>query len=413
MGSHGEATIFPPLFILLTGDGGKIAVRQLTLNNCNPEIMKSLRLTLALCFSVLISGCVLAPGAHLNPNRKSNIDFNLVDISEDVVLPEPVSRQVTDNLMVESDENYEYLVGPHDILSIRVWNSPDLTASSRTSSSPVGRITTRTTRDSDELIRERQQVTPEGVEVASSGKFFYPYAGNIQAAGKTVEEIRQELTRKLAAFVVDPQISVKVQEFNSQQVQVLGEVKMPRPLAITSKPLRVLDAIALAEGLKDSADKVEATLIRKGEREIINLARLLEGDLEQNHIMTDGDVLNVDTNRYRQIVILGEVSRPIAMPYDPRGLSLNDALVAASGIHQMYANAKGIYILRNSRDGSKPSIFRLDMENATGLLLADRFPLEPRDVVYVDTAGVARWNRVINQIIPTSQFIYTTGNIGN
>ena len=124
-------------------------------------------------------------------------------------------------------------------------------------------------------------------------------------------------------------------------------------------------------------------------------------------------VLNVDTNRYRQIVIMGEVNRAIAMPYDPRGLSLNDALVTASGINQMYSNAKGVYILRNSKNGGKASIYRLDMENATGLLLADRFPLQARDVVYVDTAGVSRWNRVINQILPTTQFIDTAGNIRN
>lgn len=356
----------------------------------------------------------MAPGANLNPDSKSEVDFNLIDINEEIVLPEPVKRtRMSGELGLEGEAEYEYKVGPHDVLSIRVWNSPDLTTSLKTSSSTVGRITTRTASDSDELVRARQQVTPEGVEVSADGQFFYPYAGNVRAGGRTVEAIRKELVGKLAQFIVDPQVSVKVQEYNSQQVQMLGEVKMPRPLAITSKPLRVLDAIALSEGLKDTADKVEATLIRKGERVTINLAHLLDGDLSQNYIMTDGDVLNVDTNRYRQIVILGEVNRPIAMPYDPRGLSLNDALVTASGIHQVYANAKGIYILRNGRDGEKASIYKLNMQNATGLLLADRFPLEARDVVYVDTAGVTRWNRVINQIIPTSQFIYTTGNISN
>ena len=272
------------------------------------------------CCSLLMAGCALAPGAHLDPDASSTVDFNLIDIDEKVVLPEPVSRQnLTKKLGLEDKEKYEYIIGPYDVLSIRVWNSPDLTTSLKTSSSGVRR-TNKAGRDSEELVRDRQQVTPEGVEVSAAGAFFYPYAGNVQAGGKTVEQVRQELTKKLSKYVVDPQVNVKVQEYNSQQVQVLGEVKMPRPLAITSKPLRVLDAIALTEGLKDSADKVEAILIRKGERVAINLAALLDGDLSQNYVMNDGDVLNVDTNRYRQIVIMGEVNRPIAMAYDPRGL---------------------------------------------------------------------------------------------
>lgn len=376
------------------------------------HLLKKRAAPAVLFLSAFLTGCALAPGAHLDPNSKSAIDFNLVDISEEVVQAQPVSRrQLVEIPGQKSDEDYEYRVGTHDVLGIRVWNNPDLTTSLKTSTAASKQNSTL--RDSDDMVRDRQQVTPEGVEVAASGKFFYPYAGNVQAAGKTVEEVRQDLTRKLSKYIVDPQISVKVDQYNSQQIQVLGEVNMPRPLAVTSKPLRVLDAIALSEGLKESADKVEATLIKQGQQIKISLAELLDGDLTQNYIMTDGDVLNIDTNRYRQIVILGEVNRPIAMAYDPRGLSLNDALVTASGIHQSYSNARGIYILRNSPAGEKPNVFRLDMSNATGLLLADRFPLEARDVVYVDTAGVTRWNRVVNQIIPTSQFIYTTGNIGN
>ncbi len=355
--------------------------------------------------SVMMTGCALAPGAYLDPGNEKHINFNLVDISEKVVDPEPVSRKdLAGDDTAEKDEFYQYLIGAHDVLSVRVWNNPDLTSNQQVASSPFG-ARSSTIKESNELIRERQQVTPEGVEVQADGSFFFPFAGNIAAAGKTVNQIRVELTKKLAKYVRDPQVSVRVQEFNSQKAQIIGEVKFPRPLPITSQPLRVLDAIALAEGLKDSADKAEAILMTDNHRKTIDMAKLLDGDMSENYLMRDGDVLNIDSNRYRQIVIMGEVNRPIAMPYDQRGMSLNDALVAASGISQMYANAKGVYILRNKTEQGKPTIFRLNMKNATGLLLADRFPLQARDVVYVDTAGVSRWNRVINQLLPTTNAI--------
>lgn len=355
--------------------------------------------------TLLLTGCAIAPGAYLDPGRGQSADFNLVDISEKVVNPEPVSRiDLSGNGLVDKDTSYQYLIGPYDVLNVRVWNNPDLTTGQGGLSSPFS-ARAGGVRDSSELIRERQQVTPEGVEVQSDGSFFFPFAGNVMATGKTVSQVRVELTKKLAKYIRDPQVSVRVQEFNSQKAQIIGEVKFPRPLPITSKPLRVLDAIALAGGLTENADKAEAMLLSGTQRKVINMARLLDGDMGENYRLQDGDVLNIDSNRYRQIVIMGEVNKPIAMPYDQRGMSLNDALVAASGISQLYSNAKGVCILRNNNGEEKATIFRLNMKNATGLLLADRFPLQARDVVYVDTAGVSRWNRVISQILPTTNAI--------
>ena len=362
-------------------------------------------LTLALtAITLVLSGCVLAPGADLTPEHQLG-GYKLVQINEQLVA-DTVPVQPIDYGAFKSQpgQPYQYHIGSHDILSIRVWNNPDLSTNQQVMSTPFS-AKSSTVRDSNELIRERQQVTPEGIEVQANGMIFYPFAGEVQAAGRTTREVRAELTKKLAKFVVDPQVSVRVQSFNSQKAQILGEVKFPRPIPITSTPLRVLDAIALAEGLKESADKVEAMLVRGDRRIIIDMGKLLDGDMGQNHLMLDGDVLNIDNNRYRQIVILGEVNKPVAMPFDRRGMSLNDALVAASGISQSFANAKGVYILRNRTENNAPTIYQLNMQNATALLVADRFPLQARDVVYVDTAAVTRWNRVINQIVPTTNAV--------
>lgn len=357
--------------------------------------------TFTILASILaLSGCALSPGAQLSTSRSSS-DYRLVDINETYIDHQVIEPTVYEALPANEPTHYEYRVGPHDILSIRVWNNPDLSTSSTNQQSAAIES------QSDESgVIQRQSVTPEGVEVQANGRFFYPFAGTVVAAGRTVDDIRKELTHKLSDFVVEPQVSVRVQEFNSQKVQILGEVNAPQPISITSNPLHVLDAIALAEGLTSAADRAEAVLIRQGKRTVINMSKLLNGDLSQNYLLLDGDVLNIDNNRYRQIVILGEVNKPVAMPYDHRGMSLNDALVEASGISQHYANASGVYVLRN-RSEQMPTIFRLDISNATSLLIADRFPLEPRDVVYVDTAGVTRWNRVINQLLPTTNAINT------
>ncbi|WP_257284024.1 polysaccharide biosynthesis/export family protein [Endozoicomonas sp. SESOKO1] len=365
------------------------------------KLSKAFKSLALLVGSIALTGCFMAPGADLTPNNQSEL-YHLVDINEATVLPEPVTRvNMADTLGGESDEMYQYRVGPHDVLNIRVWNHPELSTSMVISGAPAAN-----SKEASGI--DRGQVNSEGVEVQADGYFFYPFAGMVQASGRTVDAIRRELTGKLAKFVKEPQVSVRVQEFNSQKAQVLGEVENPGPLPITSKPTRVLTAFSLAGGLTEEADKSEAKLIRGGKARTIDMASLFDGDLTQNVILRDGDVLNIDNNRFRQIVIMGEVNKVAAMPYDQRGMSLNNALVAASGISQNYSNAKGVYILRNGKAGDKATIYRLDMTNATALLLAERFPLKARDIVYVDTAGVARWNRVINQILPSMSFISAT-----
>ena len=360
---------------------------------------RSVRGLITILCTMAIHGCAIAPGAHMAPGHDNPL-YNLVDINQDTVLSEPVSREnLAATLGGESDELYQYKVGPHDVLNIRVWNHPELSTTMTMTGAPAANRTGGI---------ERGQVTSEGVEVQANGTFFYPFAGQVQAEGRDVSAIRWELATKLAKFVKDPQVSVRVQEFNSQKVQLLGEVENPGPLPVTSKPTRVLTAFSLAGGLTDDADKSEAKLIRDGKVRTIDMASLFDGDMTQNVILKDGDVLNVDNNRYRQIVIMGEVNKVAAMPYDQRGMSLNNALVAASGISQVYGNAKGVYILRNGKAKEKATVYRLDMTNATALLLAERFPLQARDIVYVDTSGVARWNRVINQILPSMSFISAT-----
>ncbi len=87
--------------------------------------------------SLVLTGCALAPGAYLDPSSEKSIDFNLVDINENVVNPEPVSRvDLAGKPEQEKHEFYQYLIGPHDVLSVRVWNNPDLTTNQKMTASP-------------------------------------------------------------------------------------------------------------------------------------------------------------------------------------------------------------------------------------------------------------------------------------
>ncbi len=278
-------------------------------------------------------------------------------------------------------EPYVYRVEPQDTLQITVWNHPELSNPTATANELSGRV------------------------VNSDGTFFYPYVGKIRAAGRTVMDIRDELARKLANFLVEPQVDVGVLSYRSKRAYVMGEVEAPGQFPITDVPPTVADFIAQAGGLKESANLRAATLIRNDRETPLDLYALYyQGDMRQNLRLQPGDVIQIPENRYNKVFVLGEVSQPQSMVM-PRGrYSLAEAIADTEGFDPLSSNAGHLYVIR-AGEGLRPQIWHLNAASPDAMILADAFDLQPRDVVFVDPAAVARWSRVINSILPSATFI--------
>ena len=102
--------------------------------------------------------------------------------------------------------------------------------------------------------------------------------------------------------------------------------------------------------------------------------------------------------------VTGEAGRQTALPL-PRGdMTLADALADAGGVNPLSASAGQVFVIRHGND-NRPQVYHLNAAAADALLLADRFSLQARDVVYVDTAPVVRWSRMISNILPSASFL--------
>ena len=282
----------------------------------------------------------------------------------------------------------QYLVGPRDILNITVWEHPELTI-------PAGQFRSAET---------------AGNVVGEDGTFFYPFAGVIQAAGRTVEDIREELTKKLSKYIVNVQLDVRVAAYRSQRVYVVGEVLNPGVYLVKDIPLTVLEAINNAGGVTPESDLRNITLTRKDKTYSINLLSLYEGgDLSQNVLLQHGDVLNVPDNVFNKVFVLGENTfgrfrgqiRSVKM--NKARMTLTEALSEAGGLIQETSDAARIFVFRSGT--GKSEIFHLDAKSPDALILAERFPLQPRDIVFVDRAPGIRWNQIIRQLQPTMDLL--------
>ncbi len=146
------------------------------------------------------------------------------------LVPADVSTASTStNAAVPKPHDKDFIIGNGDVLAISVWKQPDLSRS---------------------------------VPVRSDGKVSLPLIGEITAAGQTPAKLEQELTSKFQPYLAEPEVTVIVEQINSEKFNILGRVAKPGSYLLVN-PTTVLDAIALAGGCKEFAKQKQIYVLRR------------------------------------------------------------------------------------------------------------------------------------------------------
>ncbi len=271
-----------------------------------------------------------------------------------------------------------YRVGVGDVLDIVVWEHPELTM-------PSG---------------ERRTPQESGQRVQADGTFFYPYVGQVTAKGRTPEAIRDDLTKRLVEFIPNPQVEVRVVSYKSQAVSVTGEVNSPSRQPLTDVPLTLLDAVDAAGGLTKEADARKVILRRSGSRYTVDMKAFLESGVSANNpVLQNGDVVSVGRLDLEEAYLLGKIIKPSTIDLTRENVTLTQALTRVGGLHEEQADARGIFVFRDTPAGI--TVYQLDASNPAAFLIGTRFVILPRDVIYVTSAPLYRWNRLISSLLPT------------
>lgn len=353
----------------------------------------SLRKPLLMILLLALGGCALAPGMKRDDDKQSDVDLPLMKDGQLTTGKVPVTP-LTAQLIVERenathqaiaipkpDEAMEaggYRIGPHDRLLVTVWEHPELNdpGAEKVAPDQVGKV------------------------VDDDGMLYYPYVGNVHVAGQTVGEVRELLTHELSKYFKKVKLDVRVMSFLSRRVYVVGEVKNPGIQSMVDNRLTIAEAISRAGGSTQESDLSHITLSRDGKTYPVDLMGLYEqGSGGENIYLKEGDVLNIPDRRQNRVFVMGEIKQQ-ALQMNKGRLTLAEALADATGVNFDTSNPEDIYVIRAAQ--AQPEIFHLDSGSPDAMVLADRFKLQPHDVVYVGTAGVTRWSRAMNQLIPST-----------
>jgi polysaccharide export outer membrane protein len=161
-------------------------------------------------------------------------------------------------------EDPAYLIGPEDALEISVWK--------------------------EEQLKSTTLVRPDG-------GISFPLAGDLLVAGRTAEQVRQEIVKRLTRFVPDAEVTVSVVRVASYRVYVIGRVNKPGDIAV-GRNIDVLQALSLAGGMTPFASEDGIQIIRRVDGKPVSIpfdySRIRKGgDLSQNITLRSGDVLLV------------------------------------------------------------------------------------------------------------------------
>jgi polysaccharide biosynthesis/export protein len=224
---------------------------------------------------------------------------------------------------LEPGEGPNYVVGPEDVLTVTVYNEPQLTGKFR---------------------------------VEKDGEFNYPFLGRVRAGGRTVDELADVIKARLAdGYLRRPQVTVEVDQFRSQNVFVMGEVRTPGKYVL-SGPVTLLDALARAGATTDAAgpevlilhakDPISAspTLPDQRDAEIVtvNLRDIQDGRLSRNVTIRDGDTIFV--TKAERFFVVGQVRNAGSYILE-RNMTVLQAISTAGGISER-GSTKRLRIVR-------------------------------------------------------------------
>lgn len=249
--------------------------------------------------------------------------------------------------------------------------------------------------------------------VDRNGAIFVPYAGRIPVTGQSIEDVRTTIAEKLQGQAIDPQVQVALAETAGAILSVVGDVVAPGQFSISSRGLRLIEAIALAGGPSHASYETDVTVARANTRASVRLAQIMR-DGQSNIYLRSGDIVQL-LHRPRSFTAFGAVTAQNIQSFQAEDVSLAEAIAQSGGLNDSLADAGGVFLFRfekadrlasagialpaDANAMAVPTIYRLDFTAPEAFFTATSFMMRDKDIIYVANAPATEFQKFVGTVL--------------
>jgi polysaccharide export outer membrane protein len=206
---------------------------------------------------------------------------------------------------------------------------------------------------------------------------------------------------------------LRLAQNTSSQVTVFGDVNSSNRLPLTPKGERILDALAMAGGVKENVIRTSVKLSRQGKTATMSLSDIID-DPAQNILLNPGDIVTV-LYQPNSFIALGATGKNEEIPFEAKGISLAQALARSGGTLDNRADARAVYVFRfedsemtiappqvtarRTADDKIPIIYQINLRDPATFFIAQDFPMKNGDLLYVATAPAVEFQKFLNMLL--------------
>ena len=354
-----------------------------------------------LTISLLFSGCAITSGLqtydlpeHGQYKTDQGAELSVIQLDQQNIptinMANIENSNSVSSLFHQQQNIYRLTAG--DVLSIQLWAYPEITPP----------------------IQDATNIKAVGYPIDPNGNVQLPLVGSVRIAGKTLAETNLFLRSQFARYLKHPDVVVRVLSYEGRRYFVNGQVMKSGQYTLNDQPISIYTALGQAGGIDTkTGDTTNIQLIRNGQTYNLNSIQLeKQGRSLHNLLIQANDTIYVNTKQDQKLYVMGESNKSQALALREQGMTLSDVLGESEGISPYSASAARIYVMRTDLNTKQSTIYHLNLSSLGNLALANQFPMQKNDIVYIDATGLTRWQRIMNQIVPFSSALYTFDQLG-
>ena len=303
-------------------------------------------------------------------------------------------------------------IGPGDVVEISIWEAPPATLFGTGAAAGA---------DSRSATSGARAVVLPDQMVDRDGSLNVPFAGKVQAAGQTLRAIEAEIVKRLNGKAHLPEVTLRQTRNVSAAVTVVGEVASSARVPITPAGERLLDALALAGGVRQPVSKMTLQVTRGANYYAMPLDSVIR-DPRQNVPLRAGDVVTAIFQPL-SFTALGATGKNEEVNFEAQGITLAQALARAGGLIDSRSDAQGVFIFRMepkaaldwprqpvsaTPEGMVPVVYRVDLKNPSSFFVMQSFAVNNKDILYVSNAPATELQKFLNLVFSVAYPVLTT-----